>query len=127
MCTSCTAPLYGTLKGLKGSQICFEPCHLNVGICMCWHRRTSFGVDVGVVLMLLLLSEQVMLEDLEKKVEVLTSNMYDEGKDAKTVENILKDKDGTEARISSLYKEVRSYPNTYKYKGTVGSYSPWMS
>lgn len=48
-----------------------------------------------------------MLEDLEKKVEVLTGKMYDEGNDAKTVDKILKDREGAEARISTLYEEVR--------------------
>lgn len=48
---------------------------------------------------------QTLLEDLEKKVEVLTGKMYDEGNDAKTVDKILKDREGAEARISTLYEE----------------------
>lgn len=52
-----------------------------------------------------------MLEELDGKVDMLTNKMYEEGNDQATIDKILGDKEAAEARISSLYEEVRSPVN----------------
>lgn len=54
---------------------------------------------------------KVMLEELDGKVDTLTNKLYEEGNDKATVDKILQEKEAAEARISSLYEEVRSPVN----------------
>ena len=59
--------------------------------------------------------KQLLLEDLEGKIEALTAKLYEEGIDLSVVSQLMHEKEEGEAKVEKLYKEVR----TILYKGSM--------